>query len=254
MVLCFIHWLDGFCTDLGHIFLHVIFKFLINVSRGFLILLILRDKIIHVGLGLSELHFIHALPSVPVEESLPSEHGSELFGNTLKDFLYCCGVAHKGGSHLQSSGWNATHGSLNIVRDPLHEVGRVLVLNIQHLLVNLFHGHTASEHSSHCEIASVPRVTGSHHVLGIEHLLGKLGHRERSVLLGSTSSQWGEPWHEEVEPGERDHVDSQLPEISIELAREPETSGDARHSEGHEMVEITIGGGLEFEGSEADIV
>ena len=35
-----------------------------------LVLLVLRDEIVHVGLGLSELHLVHALPSVPVEESL----------------------------------------------------------------------------------------------------------------------------------------------------------------------------------------
>ena len=30
-------------------------------------------------------------------------------------------------------------------------------------------------------------------------------------------------WHKEVKPGEWDHVDRQLPEVSVQLAREPET-------------------------------
>ena len=42
------------------------------------------------------------------------------------------------------------------------------------------------------------------------------------VLLGATGSEGSEPGHEEVETGEGDHVDRQLPQVSIELAGEPE--------------------------------
>ena len=45
-------------------------------------------------------------------------------------------------------------------------------------------------------------VAGSHHVLGIEHLLGELGDGERPVLLGSTGSEGSEAGHEKVETGE----------------------------------------------------
>ena len=71
----------------------------------------------------------------------------------------------------------------------------------------------------------MPGVTGSHHVLGIKHLLCQLWHRDSSVLLGTTGSQGGKPGHEEVEAREGDHVDRQLAEISIQLARETETGG-----------------------------
>ena len=54
-------------------------------------------------------------------------------------------------------------------------------------------------------------------------------------------------WHEEVEPGEGDHVDSQLPEVSIELAWEPETGGHTRHGQGYQVVEVTIGGGCKLQ-------
>ena len=51
--------------------LHLLFVHLLLVlSGGILILLVLRDEIVHVGLGLSELHLVHALAGVPVEESL----------------------------------------------------------------------------------------------------------------------------------------------------------------------------------------
>ena len=53
-------------------------------------------------------------------------------------------------------------------------------LDVEHLLVHLLHGHPASEHDGHGEVAAVPGVAGSHHVLGVEHLLGQLGHSESS--------------------------------------------------------------------------
>ena len=45
-------------------------------------------------------------------------------------------------------------------------------------------------------------VTSGHHVLGVEHLLGELGHREGAVLLAASGSEGGEAGHEEVEPGD----------------------------------------------------
>ena len=46
------------------------------------------------------------------------------------------------------------------------------------------------------------------------------------------------------------HVDTEFTEISIELTWESETSGDTRHSDGDQMVQITICWSGEFEGSE----
>ena len=57
---------------------------------------------------------------------------------------------------------------------------RLTNLNVEHLLVHLLHGHPAAEHGGHGEVAAVPGVTGRHHVLSIEHLLGQLGHSESS--------------------------------------------------------------------------
>ena len=42
---------------------------------------------VHVGLGLSELHLVHALAGVPVQESLPAKHGGELLRDPLEKFL-----------------------------------------------------------------------------------------------------------------------------------------------------------------------
>ena len=114
-----------------------------------------------------------------MKESFPSEHSRELLGNPLEDLLDGGGVTHEGGGHLETSGGNVAHAGHHVVGDPLHEVGGVLVLYIQHLLVHLLHGHATSEAGGHGEVAAVPGVAGRHHVLGVEHLLGQLGHGER---------------------------------------------------------------------------
>jgi hypothetical protein len=72
-------------------------------------------------------------------------------------------------------------------------------------------------------------VAGSHHVLGIEHLLGELWYGQGTVLLASTGGEGSETWHEEVKTWEGYHVDSQFTEISIQLTRESEAGGDSRH-------------------------
>merc|ERR1712029_306922 len=51
------------------------------LGGGVLVLLVLGHQVVHVGLGLGELHLVHTLASVPVEESLAPEHGGELLGD-----------------------------------------------------------------------------------------------------------------------------------------------------------------------------
>ena len=74
------------------------------------------------------------------------------------------------------------------------------------------------------------------------------------VLLGAAGGQRGEAGHEEVEAGEGNHVDRQLAQVSVELAGEPEAGGHTGHGQGDQVVQISVGGGGEFEGSEADVV
>ena len=97
-------------------------------------------------------------------------------------------------------------------------------------------------------------VGGAHHVLGIEHLLGELGDGEGAVLLGATGGQGGETDHEEVETGEWDHVHSELAQVGVQLTGEAEAAGDTGHGGRHQVVKITVGGGGELQGAEADVV
>ena len=57
-----------------------------------------------------------------------------------------------------------------------------------------------------------------------------------------------------METREGNHVDRQLPQVSIELAGEPEAGGHPGHGEGHQVVQVAVGGGGELKGSEADVV
>ena len=107
---------------------------------------------------------------------------------------------------------------------------------------------------AHGEVATMPGVRGSHHVLGIEHLLGELWNGDGAVLLASTGGQGGVASHEEVESREGDHVDGQLPQVGVELTGEAQTGRDTGHDDRHKVVEITICRGRQLESAETDIV
>merc|ERR1711997_1440322 len=62
---------------------------------------------------------------------------------------------------------------------------------------------------------------------GIKHLLGKFGYGQGPVLLATSGCQGGKARNKEMETWERNHVDRQLPEVSIQLTREAEAGGDA---------------------------
>mmetsp|Transcript_25463 Transcript_25463/g.82278 ORF Transcript_25463/g.82278 Transcript_25463/m.82278 type:complete len:224 (-) Transcript_25463:743-1414(-) len=195
------------------------------LGRGVLVLLVLGDEVVHVGLGLGELHLVHALAGVPVEEGLAAEHGGELLGDALHNLLHAGRVAHEADRHLEALRRDVAHGALHVVGDPLDEVRRVLVLHVEHLLVHLLGRHAAAEEGAARKVAAVARVGSGHHVLGVEHLLRELGHGERAVLLRAARGERGEADHEEVEAREGDHVDGQLAQVAVELAREAEAAG-----------------------------
>ena len=224
------------------------------LGTGVLVLLILRHQIIEVGLGLGELHLVHALAGVPVEEGLATEHDSELLGDALPGLLDGGGVANEGGGHLEALGGDVADGGLDVVGDPLDEVGGVLVDDVEHLLVDLLGAHAAAEHDGAGQVAAVAGIGGAHHVLGVEALLGQLGDGEGTVLLGAAGGEGGEADHEEVEAGEGDHVDGQLAQVAVELAGETEAARRTADGGGDEVVQIAVRGGGELEGAEAYVI
>jgi hypothetical protein len=85
-------------------------------------------------------------------------------------------------------------------------------------------------------------------------LLSELGNGDSSVRGGSSSGQGSETDHEEVESREGHHVDGQLSEIRVELTGESKTCGDTRHDERDKVVQVSVSGGVELQGSETDVV
>uniref|UniRef100_A0A182MEH8 Uncharacterized protein n=1 Tax=Anopheles culicifacies TaxID=139723 RepID=A0A182MEH8_9DIPT len=118
-----------------------------------------------------------------MQERLATEHSGELFRDTLEQLLDGGRVADESGRHLQALRRNITDGGLDVVRDPFNEVATILVLNRKHLLIDLLHGHTATEHGSHRQVAAMTRITSRHHILRIEHLLRQFWHSQCTVLL-----------------------------------------------------------------------
>jgi hypothetical protein len=223
-------------------------------DRSLLVLLVLGDQVVHVGLSLSELHLVHTLTSVPMQESLAPEHGSELVTDTLEQLLDRGGVTDEGGRHLQAAGRNGAEGGLDVVGDPLDEVRRVLVLDVAHLVLNLLHGDLATEVGRARQIAAVAEVGSSHHVLGVEHLLGELGDADGLEGVGAAAGERSESNHEEMETGEGNHVDGQLPQVRVQLTGETQARGDTGHDGGDEVVQVAVRGVVQLERPHADVV
>merc|ERR1719473_1749033 len=104
--------------------LHIVFallliKLALFLGSGILVLLVLGDQIVHIGFGLSEFHLVHALPGVPMKESLAPEHGGEVLSHSLEHFLDRGRITSKSHRHLETLRWNIADGCLDVVRDPL---------------------------------------------------------------------------------------------------------------------------------------
>ena len=216
-------------------------------------------------------HLVHAFARVPVQERLATKHRRKLLRDTLEQLLNRRAVAYQhrtplpisslpsgltdeGRRHLQTTRWDIAHRRLHVVGNPFHEIRWVLVLHVQHLLIHFFHRHATTKYRCYGQVATVSWITGSHHVLGIEHLLRQLGHRECTVLLRTTRCQRGKAWHEEVQARKRDHVDRQFSEIGVQLTWKAKTGGHTRHRGRDEMIQIAIGGCCQLQRAKADVV
>jgi len=97
-------------------------------------------------------------------------------------------------------------------------------------------------------------VCGAHHVLGVEHLLGKLWYCESTILLGTTGREGRKANHKEVKTWEWNEIHRQFTKISIQLTRESQASGHTAHGCTHKVIQITIGWRCQLKGPEANVV
>lgn len=56
-------------------------------------------------------------------------------------------------------------------------------MDIEHLLVHFFHGHSTTENGGNGQVATVTGIASGHHVFGVEHLLGQLRDSQRPVKI-----------------------------------------------------------------------
>jgi hypothetical protein len=104
------------------------------------------------------LHLVHALAGVPVQERLALEHGRELVVHTLEQLLDGGRVGDERYGHLAAARRDVTVGREHVVRDPLDKVRRVGLLDLLHLLLDVFHGDLATEDGSDLAmLVSIPR-------------------------------------------------------------------------------------------------
>jgi hypothetical protein len=79
------------------------------------------------------------------------------------------------------------------------------------------------------KVATITEIRCSHHVLGVEHLLGQLWDSNSAERVCATAGERSKADHEEVQTWEWDHVHSQFAKIRVKLTRETKASGDAGH-------------------------
>merc|ERR1719498_1392197 len=158
------------------------------------------------------------------------------------------------GRHLESLWRDVTNGALDVIGNPFYKVGAVFVLDIEHLFVNFFGRHATTEHGCSGEVTSVTRIRGTHHVLGIKHLLSEFRNSQCTVLLGSTGGQWSKANHEKRKTREKHEIHSEFAKIGVQLTRKSKTASNTTHGSRHQVVQVTVCWSRKLERTEANVV
>jgi hypothetical protein len=151
-----------------------------------LVLLVLGDEISNIGLGLSDIHFVHALAAVSVVESLASE---ELVANMLEQLRDESAVTDEGRRSLKAGRLDAIERSYDAVGNLFEEVGGVHVLDVTNLIFDLLHKDCTTVYSGVSQLAAIAEVGTSHHVLQVENLLSELLRGDGTGAVSTSRNQ-----------------------------------------------------------------
>merc|ERR1712038_1296255 len=214
----------------------------IAADNGILLVLVLGDKVPDVLVGLLELHLVHTLTLVPVEEGLALVHGTELGGQALEDSLEGGGVSDEGARGLVVD-W----GTLD---DGVGVVGVALLADV----INLLGGHRATEDQGSRHVLAIIGLHVGEEVTWAVDLVDELLHVDELVALVLLAGERSLGDQEEVQTRERHQVDAELPEVTVQLTRESERAGDTGHDARNEVVQIRIFGSSLLQHVVGDVV
>merc|ERR1711964_300656 len=156
---------------------------LVSSDGGILLVLVLGDEIDDVLVGLLELHLVHALALVPVEERLSLVESRELRRKALEHGLERGGVGHEGGADARVDRADVDDAGLDVVGDPLNELLALGALDLLDVLVGLLGGDVATvDEGGGEELAILDGYVGEE-LLAAPDLLGQLLDEQLGVAL-----------------------------------------------------------------------
>ena len=141
-----------------------------------------------------------------MQEGLAFELGRELPQDALEHLLQGGGVAHEGDNLLEALRGEGAHGRLDVIGGLLHELARVLVLQVEHVLVDFLGGHASAKQGAGGQLAVVVGIGEAHHVLCVEYFLGQFDHGQGMLIQGAAGVE-GNVVHDKVQPGDGDQID-----------------------------------------------
>merc|ERR1719491_2948586 len=178
----------------------------IEVHHGILLILILGDEIAHILIRLLELHLVHALALIPMQERLPLIHLRELRRNALEHALNRRRIGHERAAHLRALRRNSDDARLDVVRDPRHEVILHLGLDLGDLVIHLLRGDVAAVSARRRQIFAILALYVRQEIARRPHLIRDFLHRQLhfAALIGREQRRLRE--QEKVQARERHQI------------------------------------------------
>ena len=171
-------------NKLSNSIIFIIF-FLLCLWHIVLVHLMLADQVLHCRLCFSELHFLHPLVHVPVQEGLPSEHCWEVVVHDLKKLLHRGGIGQIGPMDIEAFRRDITNRRMNVPWYPISPINKVWgipVLNAENLLIYFLGRHPSPKQESTGYVSTMEGIGPAHPVLPLKQFSGHISQGKRSEL------------------------------------------------------------------------